>query len=75
MMPFPAISPPPNRLPEEYKYREMSQSRSSDSSFIEGIFRRDKFLGRNRCVICGVGGDNVVQSCFIIAQEDTQTVS
>ncbi len=50
MIPFSAISLSPNRLPEEYEYREMSQSSSSTSASIEGIFERDKFLAENRCV-------------------------
>jgi len=67
-MPFSAIPLPPNRLPEEYEYRETSQSSSSTSAF-----QREKFLGVNRCVICGVGGDYLVQSCYLIARGDTQT--
>lgn len=59
----------PNRLPEEYEYREMSQSsRSSSSAFKDEIFQRDEFLGTNRYgIIIFLSPEQLVlpKSCFI----------
>jgi hypothetical protein len=44
-------------------------------AFNDSIKQRDRFLGQQRCVICGVASDIVLQHCHIVGREDKQTVS
>lgn len=42
-------------------------------AFNDSIKQRDRFLGQQRCVICGVASDIVLQHCHIVGREDKQT--
>ncbi|KAI9510834.1 hypothetical protein F5148DRAFT_1374166 [Russula earlei] len=65
---------PPNQPPSGYGWEERDFSAlSSTTAFITGIDGRDKFLGRNRCVICGVSASVVLEYAHIIGQADPET--
>ncbi|KAN0139014.1 hypothetical protein V8E53_003402 [Lactarius tabidus] len=44
-------------------------------AFNASINQRDKFLGQQRCVICGVASDIVLEHCHIVGGEDEETWS
>jgi hypothetical protein len=52
-----------------------SFSESSESSVLDAILERDKFLGESRCVVCGFGMEGILETCYIIAPGDKQTAS
>jgi hypothetical protein len=45
------------------------------TAFNTGIDQRDSFLGRKRCVICGMGDAMVLRRCHIVGQAELRTWS
>jgi hypothetical protein len=83
MPPFPL--PLPNKPPDTYAYRleasdDLEDGDDYDSvsalatAFNTGIDQRDSFLGRKRCVICGMGDAMVLRRCHIVGQAELRTV-
>lgn len=67
---------PPNQPPSGYRWEERDFSASSSTTaFITGIDGRDKFLGRKRCVICGLSASVVLEHRLIIGQAEPETTS
>ena len=65
-----------NGPPVGYGWEEHEMSLSSTTSaFDTGIDRRDTFLGRRRCVICGVSGRPILERCHIIRNSELDVVS
>ena len=65
---------PPNGPPTAYGWEERDISLlSTTSAFNAGIDRRDVFLGRNRCVVCG--NFSALQHCHIIRDSEPELVS
>jgi hypothetical protein len=77
-LPLPFLDQSPDFLDQspDWEWEE----RDEDSvllpiAFNDSINQRDKFLGQQRCVICGVASDIVLEHCHIIGGEDEETVS
>jgi len=65
---------PPNGPPAAYGWEERDISLSSTTcAFNAGIDRRDLFLGRNRCVVCG--NFTALHHCLIIRDSEPELVS
>ncbi|KAH8994922.1 hypothetical protein EDB92DRAFT_1934172 [Lactarius akahatsu] len=72
--PFPL--PLPTQPPDGYGREECALSiLSTTTAFEVSIRERDRFLGRMRCVICGIAGSTLLQHCHIIGQAEPRTVS
>ena len=68
----------PNGPPTGYGWedRDMSlMSTSSTTAFINGINIRDTFLGKLRCIICGITSTFLLRHCYIIGQTEQEDVS
>ncbi|KAL5536861.1 hypothetical protein ACEPAF_684 [Sanghuangporus sanghuang] len=74
MAPLPTFQLPliPGGPPDGFGWeqREFSDL-SRTTAFIAGINERDKFLGRNRCVICGIRTS--LELCYIIPKSEPET--
>ncbi|KAI0263011.1 hypothetical protein BC834DRAFT_971563 [Gloeopeniophorella convolvens] len=71
--PFP-LPLPQGGPPTGYGWEDRSVSHSSTiSAFDAGIDRRDRFLGENRCVICGKASRGFLQHCHIVPQSEYDT--
>ncbi len=44
------------------------------TAFATGIDKRDVFLGKHGCVICGVTDENMLQHCHIIGRSNSKAV-
>ncbi|KAF8585920.1 hypothetical protein K439DRAFT_1646404 [Ramaria rubella] len=70
MFPLPL---PPNAPPAGYAWEEHDVSLlSTTTAFNTGVNRRDIFLGRNRCVICGVFTRYLLEHCHIIRDSEPE---
>ena len=64
--PFPL---PPDQPPVGYRWEERDISvLSTATAFLAGVDERDKFLGQQRCIVCGISASGVLQHCHIIGQ-------
>jgi len=77
MVPLPLFPLPlPNQPPDGYGWEERDFSvLSTTTAFDTSIDQRDRFLGRERCVVCGEDDDIVLQRCYIVGEEEKETVS
>ncbi|KAH9178216.1 hypothetical protein EDB89DRAFT_1843740 [Lactarius sanguifluus] len=70
--PFPL--PLATQPPDGYGREECALSiLSTTTAFEVSIRERDRFLGRMRCVICGIAGSTLLQHCHIIGQAEPTT--
>jgi hypothetical protein len=67
--PFPL---PPNQPPSGYCWEERDISALSTTTVING---RDKFLGKKRCIICGLSTSLVLHHGHIIPQAEPESAS
>ncbi|KAH9178252.1 hypothetical protein EDB89DRAFT_2111861 [Lactarius sanguifluus] len=71
MVPLPLFPLPlPSQPPDGYGCVERDCSAFSTTTFETSIDRRDKFLGRKRCVICGCDDSIVLQHVIIVDEAD-----
>ncbi|KAF5383011.1 hypothetical protein D9615_004888 [Tricholomella constricta] len=78
MEPLQYLSPPlpPNQPPDGYRWEEYNMSVSSKTTaFVTGIDRRDSFLGKPRCVVCGAHFHQALEHALIIPQAEPETWS
>ncbi|KAH9068382.1 hypothetical protein EDB83DRAFT_2290756 [Lactarius deliciosus] len=75
MTPLPPFPYPlADQLPDGYGREECALSiLSTTTAFEASIRERDRFLGRMRCVICGIAGGTLLQYCHIIGQAEPST--
>ena len=67
-LPLPLHEPPSG-------YRALSASESTTSAFRAGLDQRDRFLGKRRCIVCGIYGDRIMKHCHIIMESESDFVS
>ncbi|KAH9002950.1 hypothetical protein EDB86DRAFT_2826778 [Lactarius hatsudake] len=72
MTPLPPFPYPlEDQPPDGYGREECALSTlSTTTAFEVSIRERDRFLGRMRCVICGIVGSTLLQYCHIIGQAE-----
>ncbi|KAH9037829.1 hypothetical protein EDB85DRAFT_1860977 [Lactarius pseudohatsudake] len=70
--PFPL--PLADQPPDGYGCEERSLSvLSTTTAFKDSIEERDTFLGRPRCIVCGITTRMILQCCYIIGQAEPET--
>jgi hypothetical protein len=78
MAPLPVFPLPllPNNVPDGYGWEERDMSAlSTTTTFKTGIDQRDTFLGKRRCIICGLTVGHVLRHCHIIMDSEPDIVS
>ena len=72
-MPLPTISLPLPANGPPFGYDWKDRAMSTTTSFDTALSNRDRFLGKRRCVVCGIGIS--LDQCHIIMQSEEATVS
>ena len=75
LLPVIPLPLPPNGPSDQFGWEERDMSAISTRTACETkIDLRDKFLGRRRCIICGIDSAVLLEHCDIIMREEPELV-